>query len=243
MYALAATAAGVGMLALAPAAAARIVYTPAHVTLPIGQFYGLDLNHDGKTDFAFYHGSQCHEQTCVADVFISNVAGNEMWGQHHSASALRAGVRIGSRGKFSSSAAHMADWVCFCQTGHTSTRFSGQWANGGKGVKNRYLGLKFQINGKIHFGWARLNVKFKPSGQRFSLVATLTGYAYETVANRPIVTGKTKRPVKISSADQANDAEFSVRTPKPATLGLLAMGAPGLSIWRREESAASPLFC
>src|SRR5580692_10290041 len=53
-YALAAGAAGVGMLALAQPAEAKIVYTAAHI--PIVQNGGpveLDLNHDGINDFQF----------------------------------------------------------------------------------------------------------------------------------------------------------------------------------------------
>ena len=51
LYALAATAAGVGVLALAPSSEGEIVYTPAHKVLGPNSSYGLDLNHDGKTDF------------------------------------------------------------------------------------------------------------------------------------------------------------------------------------------------
>jgi hypothetical protein len=51
MYALAASAAGVGALALAQPSEAEIVYTPAHVTVGINKTIPLDLNHDGKADF------------------------------------------------------------------------------------------------------------------------------------------------------------------------------------------------
>src|SRR5271166_2912248 len=54
MYALAATAAGVGMLAFVQPAEAKVVYTPAHRWLPLNQFYDLDLNHDGVNDFQFF---------------------------------------------------------------------------------------------------------------------------------------------------------------------------------------------
>ncbi len=58
----------------------------------------------------------------------------------------------------------------------------GPWLN----VKNRYLGLKFIIKGKDHFGWARLTTTGR--------IALLTGYAYETIPNKPIIAGKTKGP-------------------------------------------------
>jgi hypothetical protein len=50
-YCLAATAAGVGLLALAVPAGARIVYTPANMKIPPGSV-PLDLNHDGVVDFS-----------------------------------------------------------------------------------------------------------------------------------------------------------------------------------------------
>jgi hypothetical protein len=100
-------------------------------------------------------------------------------------------------------------------------------------VKQAYLGLKFVIKGKTHFGWARVNV----SSGYHSVQATLTGYAYETIPNKPIVAGKTKGPDEISM--QEPDATLDIPTPTPASLGLLALGAPGLSIWRREESVVA----
>ena len=87
--------------------------------------------------------------------------------------------------------------------------FHGHWVN----VKNRYLGLKFQIKGKTHYGWARLSV------QAISQIsATLTGYAYETIANKPIIAGKTNGP--------------DVITVQPASLGHLAAGASAIPVWR-----------
>jgi hypothetical protein len=50
MYALAATAAGVSMLALTPPSEAKVVYTKAHIVLHRRQGIKLDLNHDGVPD-------------------------------------------------------------------------------------------------------------------------------------------------------------------------------------------------
>jgi hypothetical protein len=89
----------------------------------------------------------------------------------------------------------------------------------------RYLGVEFKISGKEHFGWAR----FKNSSY---YAAALTGYAYETIANKSIITGKTKGPDD-ASVEESNAT--TVPTHQPATPGLLALGSLGLSIWRREE--------
>ena len=98
---------------------------------------------------------------------------------------------------------------------------NGQWAK----VQGRYLGLKFSINGQTHFGWARLST----TCQLYKIEAVLTGYAYETVAGKAIVTGQTK-----NEAGQALS-----HGPAPAPLGVLATGAGAFSIWRREQPAVS----
>jgi hypothetical protein len=95
--------------------------------------------------------------------------------------------------------------------GSSSTPIWGPWAN----VKNRYLGLKFKINGKYHFGWARLNVQVELGG--FSITATLTGYAYETVAGKEILAGQ-----KLNAASSAGR---EASAPAPQSLGGLALGA------------------
>src|SRR5580704_2917085 len=53
-YTLAASAAGVSVLALAQPTEAKIVYTKAHHRIPLNTFYGVDVNRDGVTDLAFF---------------------------------------------------------------------------------------------------------------------------------------------------------------------------------------------
>jgi hypothetical protein len=113
---------------------------------------------------------------------------------------------------------------------------NGQW----KEASRRYLGLKFIIKGQIHYGWARLTVDADWGHE--GIHATLTGYAYETVPNKPIIAGKTKGLDDDSTnEDFGPDASLTSPipdVPQPASLAALALGAPGLSIWRREEPAA-----
>jgi hypothetical protein len=98
----------------------------------------------------------------------------------------------------------------------------GPWGKGRRGT-GPYLGFKFLIDGEVHYGWARVNVK----GNFLDLSATLTGYAYETVANRPILTGFTN-----GSADTSSDASQQAQPPVTGSLGQLAIGASG----RRQAS-------
>ena len=226
MYALAASAAGVGVLAMAPPAEGKIVYTPAHRTIAPHQAIPLDVNHDGKVDFRFKDTLS----TTSASFFHSGrlsifpLAANQIWGHKtaaglHYASALPAGVKIGPSGAFSAGSRSMA----YGRQEGSSFYCEGKWNN----VTRRYLGLKFMIAGKVHFGWARLNVTCNAPKVR----ALLTGYAYETIPGKSIVAGQTNG---VDDAEQLAAASPNTQLPESATLGVLAVGAPALSIWRRE---------
>ncbi|HWY59995.1 MAG TPA: hypothetical protein VNZ03_36365 [Terriglobales bacterium] len=205
------------MLSLVQPAAAKIVYTKTHHVIRPNHSYVLDLNHDGVTDLSIENTSSCGDW-CGFTLVARAVAGNAVVGENYYASALTPGADIGPKQPFSGLV--MAHYT----NGFGS--HSGRWGN----VTNRYLGLKFRIKGKTHYGWARLNV----SDHQFGIVAPLTGYAYETIPNKSIIAGKTKGPGD-SSVEQ-RDATLTMPPLPPASLGILALGAPGRSIWRREES-------
>jgi hypothetical protein len=136
--------------------------------------------------------------------------------------ALRKGRVIGENSHFKSGPAYMVDI-------NAAYQFGPWWMPKNSEVQ-AYLGLSFFVKGQFHFGWARVKVQ---ADQKYVVIAaTLTGYAYETIPNKPIIAGATKGP------DDAEPTEsFNTPTPEPSTLGMLALGAPGLSIWRRKESA------
>jgi hypothetical protein len=237
LYALSATAAGVGMLALAPSAEAKIIYTPANVHIGINQRYNLDLNHDGIADFtiedSFRGNGKC---TTFAEIKekASGVNGVVVVLQHGLfAAALSQGAKIGGSQNFKGSFRAMAIYNRYT-TSHVCMKFSlGSWVN----VTNRYLGLKFVIHGKTHYGWARLTVN--KSGHSF--VAQLTGYAYETIAGKSIIAGKTHSTAddftNENSGPSASVTNPVPDTPQPASLGMLALGAQGV-LWRRKESVS-----
>jgi len=107
---------------------------------------------------------------------------------------------------------------------------SGNWVD----VKDRYLALKFQIRGKTHYGWARLSVNVTKFPEN-RIKAILTGYAYETIPDKAIVAGQTKGPDD-EAVGEAAPVAVRAALSQPITLGALALGSPGLSIWRRRES-------
>jgi hypothetical protein len=233
LYALAAGAAGVGMLALAQPAEGKIVYTPADRCLPLNKDFYLDLNHDGVNDFNFrlnYLRSSSFSRYSLRSLNVGRAERNQLNSVVYSASqglfcapALPKGTKVGPKGPFYGPA---GPWL-FLKSYKYGRHFSAcHWL----GVtKQAYLGLRFRIKGQVHYGWARLGYISADHQPR----AKLTGYAYETIPNKPIFTGQTKGPR--DNNIQAPNASLAIPTGA-RTLGALAAGAPGLSIWRREGS-------
>jgi hypothetical protein len=221
-YALVASTAGVGILALAQPADARIVYTPAHVDC--SDFCRVDVNHDGRTDLRVSNGWETSATSCAVVTGASATAFLSRYGERNAIvgkgtswrflSALPAGVRIGVANNSVGNMALRKPNGC----NHT-TAFTGPWANGGKGVKNRYLGLKFYFKKQAHYGWLRFNVVVHRQ-QPPVFQITLTGYAYETIPNKPIIAGQE-------------------RSKDDATLGHLATGASAIPAWRVKPTAAT----
>jgi hypothetical protein len=232
MYALAASAAGVGVLGLASPAEAKIVYTPAHVHF--GNYY-LDLNHDGVTDFVLFLQQACDSNRCTSIAEVYPGASKAIVGRSNWAAPLWPGEEIGSKRRLWHGFGVERVVKAYPTVNHTSTeRFYGRWTNGGKGFHARYLGLKFLINGKLHYGWARVDTTAGPGG------AVLTGYAYETVPGKAIIAGQIKWAAH-NSREELSGTGVSLTNatpvkPQPAFLGMLALGAQGLPRWRRKKS-------
>jgi len=107
-YALAASAAGVSLLALAQPAEAKIVYTKTHHVIGTHGSYNLDLNDDRITDFMIVEtgqssGGQCFSgMLCTGMLRVRVATGNFVEGASGSASALKRGAKIGPGAIFGS---------------------------------------------------------------------------------------------------------------------------------------------
>ncbi|MGD0989480.1 MAG: hypothetical protein ABR874_16840 [Candidatus Sulfotelmatobacter sp.] len=205
-YVAAAGAAGVSVLAMTQPAESKVVYTPANRS--IVEDSRLDLNNDGIPDYAF-HGPFAFCGTCSYFDVIALKFNKLM----SNAEPLAAGISVGPDDKFRAGRGEML-FGCTC-SGHPYS--GGPW----NGIQNEYMGFEFNIKGAAHFGWARFSVSDKAG-------ITLTGYAYETISLKPIVTGDTT----------GSDDEDSVDQPAPAAasqasgLGRLALGVAGLTAQR-----------
>jgi len=203
------------MLALAVPSEASIVYTPTNTRVPPqfeqGKWFRIDIDGDGVADFRLANFIIGDEG--FVDLF-TDVRGNQVIGSGRYAFALPSGASIGPAGPLQRANVTMENWDDFSGIFESF----GPW----KSASNAYLGLRFLINGEYHFGWARLSVK--------GAEVSLKGYAYESLANHPILAGQTE---ELSSSNP----EMAPLRQEPAlpTIGLLAQGALGLPAWRRTE--------
>jgi hypothetical protein len=195
------------MLAASPAAA-QIVYTPADIHIGTSG-YALDLNHDGTPDFTFNIAVISESDGGIGILNLRlDVPGNAVRPNvphAAAAAALPQGARIGPLKSFTSALSsyggvNMYAHGAFSHTGVKSSFSDGPWVK----QNNKFLGLRFLIGSRFHYGWARLTTS--PGG------TVLTGYAYENKPGHRILAGQ------ISGSDER--PEFV----KPITLGTLARG-------------------
>src|SRR5580700_8468796 len=217
LYSTAAAAAGVSMLAMAQPAQAKVVYTPTNVDINEKFPYALDVNGDGIPDFTFTAVSADHTTLLICDLDTVGNALQQNRGEGGAAGAFPTGAAIGPAQKFTSATTYGGIFMA-AFFAYSVTDSWGPWRT----TYERYLGMKFLIDGEVHYGWARLSIN--KMGQK----VMLQGYAYETDVNTKIVAGNEGPETKKAAAPTKQITPAS----QPASLGKLAMGAGALPLWR-----------
>jgi len=230
IYALAAGAAGVSVLALTSPSEAQIVYTPSDEIIGRNGTMLIDFNHDGSTD-----------------VTIREIPWTATGEGRYPGNSLQAKPGAGGGIKIcSSQPKYAADLPRGAQIGDSSpfgsrvevifhANSSGLFYGGctwSEETSNGFLGVRFRFGTETHYGWVRLSLKLYPKKE--SIAAMLTGYAYEMQADKPIRAGDTGQ----NDVDEGPTSQIFSAPPtkQQPTLGALALGASGIAIWRREES-------
>jgi hypothetical protein len=218
--------AGAAVATTASPALAEVVYTPTHRNVDLD--YNLDLNNDGIFDF---HIHSYYISGFASLNVIPLVKGNKVAAVHHvcglpgfssiAAAPLQLGAVIGPNSPFQASA------TCMLHANESSAP-TGPWLNQSS-LKQpaHYLGLEFLINGKVHFGWARISVQ---NIVCFPCIGRIFGYAYETIPGKAIIAGDQGHSGE-ANAKQSHPGEPSA---EPTVLGALALGSGGIDLWRKE---------
>jgi hypothetical protein len=246
-YSLAAAAAGVTTLALSQPADAKVVITNTNIPIPFCVIpfpcsVSIDLNGDGINDVKFSLLSSVNQTwnsrllTVVGQNggSITGTAGTNKHGPY--ASCLLRGAEIGAsdhflKGKETIEKSFIRFYSSTINQRPPKKTLYGKW---GEDHPNRFLGVKFKIDGKTHFGWIRITVKPNPKNTQLpAMSATITEFGYETVANKSLGAG-------LASTNSADDQALTMtEPPRRASLGMLAVGAEALPLWRREETLTS----
>jgi hypothetical protein len=230
LYSLAAAAAGVSMLALVQPAESEVIIMNKNIPIPVCEpSYGdpcpvsVDLNNDGIADLKFSIGTNFGASGGYSFLRVKGIAGNEVVANRGYVSALMRSAKIGPSAHFEGKAGEF-----YLMEGEGCVEGSCEPPNGkwGGNHPNRFVGVKFKINGATHYGWVRVTVTTS-TPDRYFVSGTITEYGYETIANKVVLAG-------LASTDVAND-ETSESNAGPS-LGALALGADGLVLWRREEA-------
>jgi hypothetical protein len=246
-YAIAASSAGVALLACSQPAEATVVATQVNIPIPInGGLVQFDINGDGLMDFGIsatsqlvcptsarrYHGgarvrppllcASIGKLSVDPTVAANKVVAEGVWEDGHCAAALGKGITIGASRRFAPGDLAMGFFSGVSGEGTAACNWIG-------GDPKHYLGVLFtNLTGDTYFGWVRVEV------QQFNdqFTATITGCAYESTPSQSIITGAISGP---HHADATQPAEILRRAKEAASLGRLAQGAGGLTAWRRDE--------
>lgn len=244
LYSLAAATASVSMLALAQPAQSEVVVTKKTIAIPVDEGVRISLANNGNDDFTFsliyglkfYSRSSRTSSSFYRSLRIGDgVDGRGVVGvveklfkfsgkDHPFASALVRGAKVGDSANFATSGGAGGDCIEASGSAVVGT-LAGKW--GRKQKNQRYLGVRFLIDGETHYGWVRLTVITPQDGP---MSATITGYAYETVANKPIFAGTEGRPTAEAHVPK------NIQNQAGPSLGMLAFGSEGLALWRRDEA-------
>ncbi len=241
LYCVAAAVAGVSMLALAEPAQAEVVVTKKTIPIPMVPFptvglVRISMANNGINNFGLNLYNESNSMISDRGVGVWGVSEQDgviVGGSFYAkALALTRGAVIGPSANFF---AYSLALIEGSEAFSSNRTFRGFW----KDSKNRYLGVSFPINGETHYGWIRLTVTTDPNAHGPFMSAKITGYAYETVANKPILAG-----TAATAATPADNPTAELQAPKNAqvkngpSLGMLASGSEALPLWRREETSA-----
>ena len=170
LYALAAGA----TLACSTPSQAEVIFTPSNAVFRgLGRF-DIDLDNDGSADFSLLISwIQYDTSTKIPALFASGQRpSHQIVTAGRDALPLRKNTQIGSGQGFRALGIM-----------ESSDIYGGNdWRN----LKGRCLGVRFLINGEVHYGW----IGFREV-HVFPITAKLYGWAYETVPDTPILAGDT----------------------------------------------------
>src|SRR5262249_51972574 len=137
-------------------------------------------------------------------------AANDLLANNALPAALIKGAVIGAKGRFGKGNSYGMLFTYGNYGGGTINHHRGNFPL----TKVGYLGFKFSLAGKPHYGWARLRVDV----QKPQTFATLLGLGYETIAGKAIHAGSCTAADE-STSSAGNTPQVATESLSPHTSG------------------------
>ncbi|MFD2890966.1 T9SS type A sorting domain-containing protein [Flavobacterium chuncheonense] len=180
---------------------AQIIYTdiiPDYVSQNLGDSYNLDLNNDSTTDFTLISYNEIIDWFHIYTNQGPNNTFIAVTPWFANPIPLNNGDLISQTLTSSFQTFENIGFItagdCCCQ----ETICNYDWKDKG----DKYLGVRFIINGQIHYGWARLNVSTHSQW-------TIKDYAYQATPNIGILAGQTTA-LSLNDTDTVKDITISI---------------------------------
>ena len=154
--------------------------------------YDLDLNNDATIEFTIFTG-QTSAGPINAVGMNASAAGNSFVGS--APGAYEYPFALNSGDVISSGQTTWFDANANTGTLNYMSCYNGTGSSNWCGMVDKYLGLRFTLNGNLHYGWARLDVD--AAGMNWSI----KDYAYNSVAGASIDAGQTLSVEEFSTND------------------------------------------
>jgi hypothetical protein len=206
LYALAAGTA----LAAVPVSQAQVVFTPSNAVLQGLGKLDIDLDNDGSADFSILaRWTRYDTSNLIQAIFAyGDRPSYQIAERFGAAQAFNKNARIDSAKRFRNF------------TVMETPIYGGYWQN----AKSRSLGVRFLINGQVHYGW----IGFREVHD-YPLAAKLYGWAYETQPGKAILAGDTGTATPVDSSIS------------PTSLEILSAGHTAINQRRRRTAHVSPV--
>jgi len=219
-YRLAAGAAGVAILACSAPANAAPICGSLSVTLPRTETYAFNPAHQKVAPFNVAHtfnDLSSHPQSYqVRGFFTPNTPdAKAMLSTNGLPADLASGASIGPGGNFGKGKSY---GVLFGY--YYFNRLTGNFPPNASG----YVGFQFSESGQVHYGWLRVRLANLDGWHSPSI--ELSEFGYESTPNTAITAG--------NCAASASSVAPTSKPEATVSLGLLALGHPGLHLWRRQ---------
>ncbi|MCH7535748.1 MAG: T9SS type A sorting domain-containing protein [Bacteroidetes bacterium] len=189
------------VVAIASSADAALIITDVNpdivIDSQIGELYMVDINNDSIPDISLYGytnttawsyspvnyiGGNAYANSFV--VQASSYSGINYLVPMNNGATLSSGPNLIAGANFNTGSAGIIYWYDYWAFPSPSYTYGVvPWCTlNYAGIKNRYIGVKFDISGQTHYGWVFVDI-----GKNPNRTITIKSYGYESTPNTPMI--------------------------------------------------------